>query len=278
MSGGQAGGALVTRLARGEDDLRAAQALRYRVFVQEMGADGPGIDHAAGLEADPDDAAFDHLLLIDQRRAGKGTGADSCTGAGTGGPAPVVGVYRLLTDKAAAALGRFYGDSEYDLGPLRRSGRRLVELSRSCVHPDYRRGAAMLLLWQGLADYVLARDIEIMFGVASFPGTDPARHAQALSYLHHHHLAPAALRPRALSACHHPMDLIPLQALDAAAAKATIPALIRAYLRLGGFVGDGAFIDHPFNTIDICMVMDTAAMSQKHAGFYRRKAGKRGHE
>ncbi len=269
MNGGgrtadQAPGAagLMTRLARDAGDIRAAQRLRYRVFVQEMGAQGPGVDHAAGLECDPDDAGFDHLLLIDQRRD----------------PAAlehVVGVYRLLPQEKAAALGRFYCDGEYDLDPLRRSGRRLVELSRSCVHPDYRRGAAVLYLWQGLADYVLAREIEIMFGVASFLGTDPARHAQALSLLHHRHLAPPALRPRALPAHFQPMDLIAPSDIDDAAAQAAMPALIRAYLRLGGFVGEGAFVDHAFNTTDVCLVMDTAAMSQKHAGFYRRKAGRR---
>ncbi len=269
MSGGggtadQAPGAagLMTRLARDAADIRAAQRLRYRVFVQEMGAQGPGVDHAAGLESDPDDAGFDHLLLIDQRRD----------------PAAldhVVGVYRLLPQEKAAALGRFYCDGEYDLDPLRRSGRRLVELSRSCVHPDYRRGAAVLYLWQGLADYVLAREIEIMFGVASFPGTDPARHAQALSLLHHRHLAPPALRPRALPAHFQPMDLIAPSDIEEAAAQAAMPALIRAYLRLGGFVGEGAYVDHAFNTTDVCLVMDTAAMSQKHAGFYRRKAGRR---
>lgn len=264
--GGKPGAGLVARLAQGAADLRAAQRLRYRVFVQEMGADGPGVDHTEGLECDPDDAAFDHLLLIDPQRMAGGTEH------GAGHEADhVVGVYRLLTDEAAAALGRFYCDSEYDLGPLRRSGRRLVELSRSCVHPDYRRGAAILFLWQGLADYVLARDIEIMFGVASFPGTDPSRHGQALSLLHHRHLAPPSLRPRALPEHCLPMDRIAPECIDPVTAQAAMPSLIRAYLRLGGFVGEGAFVDHAFNTIDVCLVMDTVAMSARHAGYYRRK-------
>ncbi|MGY6533957.1 MAG: l-ornithine N(alpha)-acyltransferase [Pararhodobacter sp.] len=263
MRNGRPGAGLVTRLAQGADDLRAAQRLRYQVFVQELGADGAHVDHANRLECDPEDAAFDHLLLVDQSK-------DPAT------LAHVVGVYRLLTDDRAAALGRFYGDSEYDLGPLRRSGRRLVELSRSCVHPDHRRGAAMLFLWQGLADYVLARGVEIMFGVASFHGTDPGRHAQALSLLHHFHLAPAGLRPRALPEHFQPMNLIAPDEIDQAAALAAMPSLIRAYLRLGGFVGEGAFVDHPFNTTDVCLVMDTAAMSARHVGFYTRKAQRGG--
>jgi len=169
------------RLAASEDDILGAQRLRYAVFVEELGAGGDLVDHARRLERDAFDPYFDHLLLIDRSR--DPTRHEH-----------VIGAYRLLTCEGAQAMGRFYCDGEYDLAPLRRSGRRLVELGRSCVHRDHRRGAAMLLLWNGLADYVLRRGIEIMFGVASFPGTDPARHAMALSYLHHVHLAPPELR------------------------------------------------------------------------------------
>jgi putative hemolysin len=158
------------RLARCDDDILGAQRLRYAVFVEEMGAGGDMVDHARRLERDELDPFFDHLLLIDRTR-------DPATHE------HVIGVYRLLPCDRARALGRFYCDSEYDLAPLRQSGRKLVELGRSCVHRDHRRGAAMLHLWNGLADYVLSRGIEIMFGVASFPGTDVTQHAMALSYL-----------------------------------------------------------------------------------------------
>lgn len=247
------------RLALCDDDILGAQRLRYAVFVEELGAGGDMVDHAARLERDELDPFFDHLLLIDRSRD-------------PAGHDHVIGVYRLLTCEGARALGRFYCDSEYDLAPLRRTGRKLVELGRSCVHRDYRRGAAMLLLWNGLADYVLSRGIEIMFGVASFPGTDVARHAMALSYLHHFHLAPPALRVRALPQHFQPMDLVAPEAIDREAALAAIPPLIRAYLRLGGFVGEGAFIDRAFNTTDVCLIMDTSAMSDKHRDFYTRKA------
>ncbi|MCC5989403.1 MAG: GNAT family N-acetyltransferase [Pararhodobacter sp.] len=250
--------ALHVRLARNGEDIRAAQRLRYRVFVQELGASGDTVDHAQQLEIDPLDEACDHLLLIDRKRD-------------EGALDQVVGVYRLLSDEAAARVGRFYCDAEYDLSPLRNSGRRLVELSRSCVHRDYRRGPAMMFLWQGVAEYVLRRGIEIMFGVASFGGTDPERHAQALSLLHHFHLAPPALRPLALPGHFQPMDLIAPDAIDQVAALASMPALIRAYLRLGGFVGEGAFVDHAFNTVDVCLIMDTTAMSARHVGYYTRR-------
>jgi putative hemolysin len=256
--GAAAGGAMTVRLATTTLDLRGAQRLRYRVFVEEMGAGGDHVDHAARLERDELDAHFDHLILVDPR-------VD---------PASldhVIGVYRLLPCDRAAAIGRFYSDAEYDLTPLRRSGRRLVELGRSCVHPDHRKGPAMMHLWNGLAEYVLARGLEILFGVASFPGADPAPHAQALAWLHHHHLAPDGLRPRARAPGFHRMDGLPPEALDRRAALAAIPPLIRAYLRLGGFVGEGAWIDRAFNTTDVCLIIDTANMSARHHEFYARK-------
>ena len=252
---------LTLRLARDGRDLRAAQRLRYHVFVEELGGDGPLVDHAARLEADEFDPVFDHLILTDSRRD-----ADALE--------DVVGVYRLLPGDRAAAFGRFYSEGEYDLAPLRASGRRLVELGRSCVHADFRGGSAMFHLWNGLADYVLTRGIEVMFGVASFHGRDPAPLAQALSWLHHHHLAPPALRVTARPGCRQEMNLLPKEALDRKAAMLATPALIKAYLRLGGFVGDGAWIDHAFNTTDVCLIMDTARMSAKHRDFYVRKQGR----
>lgn len=247
------------RLAQDARDLRGAQRLRYRVFVQELGGDGPLVDHQAGLEQDAFDPLFDHLLLIDPQK-----NPDDLD--------HVIGAYRLLTSDRVGA-GRFYSEDEYDLAPLRASGRRLVELGRSCVHPDHRGGTAMFHLWNGLADYVLERRIEVLFGAASFHGTDIAALAQALSYLHHHHLAPPALRVTARPAHRRAMDIVSPADLDRRAAMAATPALIKAYLRLGGFVGDGAWIDHAFNTTDVCLVMDTARMSEKHRAFYLRKQG-----
>ena len=246
------------RLAQDARDLRAAQRLRYRVFVTELGASGPMVDHVNQLEQDEFDPVFDHLLLIDP--AGD---PDLLT--------DVVGVYRLLPSDRLARAGRYYSETEYDLTPLKSSGRRLLELGRSCVHLDHRGGAAMYMLWNGLADYVLERGIEVMFGVASFPGTDAAALALPLSYLHHHHLAPADLRVRAHTAQRLEMDLIAPEHLDRAAAMAQTPALIKAYLRLGGFVGDGAWLDKAFNTTDVCLLMDTENMSEKHRAYYLRK-------
>ncbi|MBU2960407.1 GNAT family N-acetyltransferase [Citreicella sp. C3M06] len=242
------------RLARCAQDIRAAQRLRYEVFVEELGGSGALVDHDARLERDRFDPFFDHLLLRDARRGDA-----------------VVGVYRLLRDDQARVAGQFYSEDEYDLEPLRRSGRRLLELGRSCLHPDYRGGTAMMHLWQALAGYVAEHGIEVLFGTASFHGTDVARLAEPLSLLHHRHLAPEALRVR--SRVFQSMDLLPEAQIDRKRAMLEVPALIKGYLRLGGTVGEGAFVDHAFNTTDVCLVMDTERLNAKAAGIYTRARG-----
>ncbi|MDA7429812.1 GNAT family N-acetyltransferase [Primorskyibacter aestuariivivens] len=240
------------RLAQDDADLRAAQALRYRVFVQELGGGGAMVDHEAGLERDRFDPFFDHLLLFDHARDTD----------------PVVGVYRVLRDDQAERAGQFYSDDEYDLSALRATGRRLMELGRSCLHEDYRGGTAMMHLWQGLVEYVQAHGIEVLFGVASFHGTDATALAQPLSLLYHKHLAPDELRVRARDAHRQEMNLLPPDQIDRKAAMLQTPALIKAYLRLGGCVGDGAWIDHAFNTTDVCLVMDTDRMNARQRQIY----------
>ena len=243
------------KLADSDSELRAAQKLRYRVFVDELGADGIQVDHALRLERDRFDPHLDHLLLLDRN-----LDADN----------QVVGVYRLLRGDVAERIGQFYSEDEYDLGVLRRSGRRLLELGRSCVHADYRGGTAMYELWTGLADYVIRHNIEVLFGVASFHGTNASLLAEPLSYLHHQYLAPPDLRVTVHAVHAQSMDLIPPEDINRRAAVLATPELIKAYLRLGGFVGQGAWIDHAFNTTDICLVMDTERMNSIQRAIYTR--------
>ena len=240
------------RLAQTEADVQAAQRLRYDVFVRELGGGGPMVDHAAGLERDRFDPYFDHLLLTD-RRSGK-----------------LAGVYRVMRSDMAARAGGFYSAAEYDLAPLVQSGRKLLELGRSCLDPAYRGGTAMHHLWAALAGYVAEYEIEVLFGVASFHGTDTAALAEPLSLLHHRHLAPPELRVRARD--YAPMDLIPEPELDRRKAMLAVPSLIKAYLRLGGTVGEGAYIDRAFNTTDVCLILDTKQSSARQMRFYNGSA------
>ena len=123
-------------------------------------------------------------------------------------------------------------------------------------------------LWNSLAMYIADHKIEILFGAASFHGTDAAALAQPLSLLHHRHLAPENLRPRARNGHYQSMDLVAEADLDRRAAMLQVPSLIKAYLRLGGHVGDGAYVDHRFNTTDICLVMDTEQMRENRKNIY----------
>lgn len=238
------------KIAQTGAERRAAQALRYEVFVRELGAAGDMVDHEARLERDRFDPFCDHLLL-----------SHVATGQ-------VVGVYRVMRSDQAAQAGGFYSEGEYDLTVLKSGGRRLLELGRSCLHRDYRGGAGLWHMWSALAEYVRNHDIEILFGVASFHGTDAEALAQPLSMLHHNHLAPEDLRVRAHDDHFVAMDRIAPEDMDRRAAMLATPALIKAYLRLGGFVGQGAWVDHAFNTIDICLILDMARLNQRQARLY----------
>lgn len=250
---------LLTRIATTDADLRAAERLRYKVFVEELGGDGALIDHENRFERDRFDPFCDHLVLIDKQRDAQTLDH-------------VVGVYRLMSGEGAIAAGQFYSEGEYDLSLLKNSGRRLLELGRSCLHPDYRGGLGMQRLWRALAAHVREKRIEVLFGVASFHGNDVDAIAPSLSLLHHQHLAPPDLRVRARDDVFQSMDILPPDQYDRIQAMRDVPPLIKAYLRLGGVVGDGAFIDREFNTIDVCFVLDTSQLNARASDLYNRGA------
>jgi len=247
---------LTVRLAETAEEVQAAQALRYRVFYEEMGAMPSPQAKAEGLDHDSFDAFCDHLLVID-REKGEGKHA-------------IVGTYRLLRRTIAERHSGFYSENEYDLSLLKRYPGEIVELGRSCVDSGYRSRGVMQLLWRGLAAYVYAYDITLMFGCASFHGTDPDDINRQLSYLHHYHLAPRSFRPRALPRRYVSMDTIPRSGIDVQATIGDLPPLIKGYLRVGGFVGDGAVIDHQFNTTDVCIIVKTDQLTAKYERKYRR--------
>ena len=249
-------GNLGVRVAATTAEVLAAAALRYRVFFGEMGAHPSAAAHASGLDQDLYDPVADHLLVLDHALGD--------------GPEAVVGTYRLIREEAASRVGGFYSAGEYDIGVLQRFPGRILELGRSCVDAAYRGRAVMQLLWRGIAAYVARHDIDVMFGCASLGGTDPDAIALELTYLHHYHLAPPALRPRALPGRFVAMDRLPTTAVDARAALALMPPLVKGYLRLGGFVGEGAVVDLEFNTTDVAIVVKTDLVTEKYLRHYER--------
>jgi len=242
---------LSVRLARDEADIVAAQRLRYDIFFRDMGA---ARDASADLrDIDPYDGLCDHLLVEDHGRPGS----------------PVVGTYRLLRQSVAEAHDGFYSAHEFDLSPVlahgRREGMELLELGRSCVDPAYRDAGTIQLLWRGIADYLQRHAIGYMFGCASFPGVDPAEHAEGLSLLAHNHMAVPELRARAIGDQAIPLAALPIGGYDPRIALRRLPPLIKAYLRVGAEIGDGAYIDHAFNTIDVFVLVPVARIAARYA-------------
>ncbi|MHA1151292.1 MAG: GNAT family N-acetyltransferase [Alphaproteobacteria bacterium] len=249
--------ALHLRLAETEEEVAAAQALRYRVFYEEMSAKATAEMVAAKRDFDAFDAHCDHMVVFDGAR-------------GTG-PEAVIGTYRLMRREAAKRCGRFYTAGEYDIANLVTYPGELLELGRSCIEADHRNGATIQILWRGIAEYVLSYDVGLMFGCASLPGVEPETLAVPLSYLYHHHLAPSALRARALPERRVAMNVIPPGDISPRRALHMLPPLIKGYLRLGGFVGEGAVVDHDFGTTDVCVVVKTDWVTDRYLRHYERE-------
>ncbi len=251
-------GNLGVRLATTADEVDAAQALRYRVFYDEMGALAEPEAATAQRDRDEWDDAADHLLVIDHD-----------IGDGRHG---VVGTYRLIQREAAASVGRFYSEDEYDIRAITNFPGGVLELGRSCVDASHRGRAVMQLLWRGIAAYIDTHAIDLMFGCASLNGTDPDALAAELTYLYGHHLAPPALRPKALPDRYVDMRRLDPAAYDPRRANQGLPPLIKGYLRLGGFVGDGAVIDRQFNTVDVAIVVKTDLVTERYSKHYERRS------
>ncbi|MFQ5958042.1 MAG: GNAT family N-acetyltransferase [Alphaproteobacteria bacterium] len=257
-------GSLEVRLAQSAADVDAVQALRYRVFYEEMDAVPNAQGSARHRDSDHFDEICDHLLVLDHERGPGEEGA--------------IGTYRLLRRSVADAHGGFYSAGEYDIAKLVAVDGELLELGRSCVDAAYRNRATIQLLLRGIGAYVRRYDIVLMFGCASLPGVEPRDVALQLSCLYHNHLAPSELRPRALPGRYVGMDLIPADAIDRRAALAALPPLIKGYLRAGCLVGDGAVIDHQFHTIDVCVVLLTNQVTEKFRHRYEGGTGEPGHD
>lgn len=256
---GGVSGRLDVRLANSQSEVEAAQRLRYRVFYEEMGARPTPEMAAAKRDFDAFDDVFDHLLVIDREAPEETSG--------------VIGTYRVQRRESEKFRG-FYTSDEYDVSAIDRFPGRVMELGRSCVDAGFRNMTTMQALWRGIAGYVFRHDIDLMFGCASLHGTDPDVLATPLSFLYHNHLAPKELRPRALERRFIDMNRLAASEINMRRALAALPPLVKGYLRLGGFVGDGAVIDEQFNTTDICVIVKTDMVTDKYFRHYDRTAAR----
>ncbi len=247
-------GNLEVFIASRPEEIKASQELRYRVFFEEMGAVPTGEIAAQKRDFDQYDAICDHLLVVEHK---------------PGGQTEVVGTYRLLRSEPMKKIGHFYSEGEFDISPIKKYNGNILEVGRSCVDKNFRNRAVMQLLWRGIGAYVAKFEIALMFGCASFHGTDPKAHAMALSYLHHYHQAPKDLCPAALPERFINMNLMPKEEVDTKQAFIALPALIKGYLRLSGYIGLGAVIDPEYNTTDVSIVVKTDLVTEKYAQRYR---------
>jgi putative hemolysin len=220
---------LYVELASSAQQVREAQALRYRVFGEELGARLKGGDR--GLDIDEFDPVCQHLLV-----------RESKTGE-------VVGCTRILTDEAAAGLGRFYSEGEFDLGPIPGLPGRKLEIGRTCVAPEFRQGSAIAVLWSGLAGFIHLHGFDYLFGCASVPlGERDVQAAAIMNRLRRQALAPEPLRvsPRT--------PLLTTRVPDGI--DAPLPALLRAYVRLGAKACGEPCRDNDFQVADVLMLLN----------------------
>jgi putative hemolysin len=233
--------------ARSEGEVRQAQRLRYLVFAEEMGARlTPPHNSPTGHDIDLFDPFCEHLLV----RAA----------ATDGEPGPVIGTYRVLTPANAKRVGSLYSDNEFDLTRLRPLRARMVELGRSCVHPDWRTGGAILALWGALAEFMYRNDLDTMIGCASVSMRDGGHFAASLwTQLRQTRLAPIQWQVT-------PRLALPVDELRHDL-QVDAPALIKGYLRCGAKVLGAPAWDPDFNTADLPMLLrieDLPARYKKH--------------
>jgi putative hemolysin len=208
----------------------------------------------ARRDVDTFDSICDHLLVVDRMVT-------------TLSRRPmVVGTYRLLPQDMAERHGGFYTEGEFDLADMlaRHRDLRFLELGRSCVLAPYRNKRTIELLWHGAWSYVLQHRFDVMIGCASLEGTDPERLALPLSFLHHYAAAPDGWRASALPGRRVEMNRMAQEAIDQRAALRALPPMIKGYLRLGAFVGDGAVIDHQFGTTDVLVILPVSAITARY--------------
>lgn len=246
---------IVIRLAQNSDEVAAAQRLRYKVFYEEFSAVADEETARTHRDADEFDAVTDHLIVLDENRP-----------AGD----QIVGTYRLLRQPVAEKFGKFYTSGEFNVQPLLDKYHSVLELGRSCVLTEYRTRPVLQKLWQGIAQYITEHKVDLMFGCGSLYGTSPESIAPQLSYLYHYHLADPSLCPVARPERYVKMDLIPKDQIDVKSVFMELPPLIKGYIRLGASIGDGAVIDHQWNSIDVCIVMPTSLVTEKYMKHYQR--------
>jgi L-ornithine Nalpha-acyltransferase len=252
-------GQLEVSLTCDKRSVKRLQKLRYEIFYEHGRAVADIATRFTRRDRDNFDSISDHLMVVDRSRL-----------RSTANRSPVIGTYRLLRQDVAEKHGGFYSAGEFDVSGLleRHTNLRFLELGRSCVLPAYRTSRTIELLWHGVWHYVRAHRIDVMIGCASFEGTDPERLARPLSFLHHFARAPEPWRAAAHPLRYVEMNRMAKSAIDIRHAWHELPPLIKGYLRVGAFVGDGAVIDPQFGTTDVLIVLPVEGINARYISHF----------
>lgn len=232
---------LALSMAATPEEVREVQRLRYKVFIENQGLSA--LVTPDGLDSDEFDAACDHLIVRDTATL------------------KVVGTYRLLNPAGARKLGRHYSENEFDLGRLKHLRSRMVEAGRACIHPDYRGGSVIMLLWSGLADYMRRHQCEYLIGCASISLADGGHNAVAVyEQLRQKCLAPMEYRVT-------PHLPFPVEKVEAARIP-QVPALLKGYMRSGAWICGAPAWDPDFESADLFVMMPLANLDNRYARHY----------
>lgn len=240
-------GDLEIRLAQNQNEVMQVLAMREQIF-----------DMPAGINVDRFDAICDHLLVVDTALFDNGSAGK------------IVGTYRLIRNEQAALAGGFYSAAEFNIEPMleRNSKLNFLEFGRSCVLPNYRGKRIMELLWAGSWAYINNYKIDVLFGCASFPGTDPKIHREALSFLHHYAPVDKNLDAQAMPAYKARFNLMAKDEIDAKRAIKSLPPIIKGYLRVGARFSTQIAVDQEFNTIDVLTVLPVKNIDERYINYY----------
>jgi len=232
-------------LARSEEEILEAQRLRYKVFVEELGAHVP--TRLPNHDIDHYDRFCDHLV-VRETESGR-----------------IVGTYRILAPAAARRVGNYYSENEFHINRLHHLRNRMVEVGRSCIHADHRSGAVITLLWAGLADYMVSNNYDYLIGCASIGMADGGHNAANLfQQIGPQHMAPAEYRV-------FPQHGLPFERL-ANGQPALVPPLIKGYLRVGAWICGEPAWDPDFNTADLLLLLPMSRMNQRYMKHFLKSA------
>ncbi|MBI3560960.1 MAG: GNAT family N-acetyltransferase [Gammaproteobacteria bacterium] len=234
-------------VASNDIERRSCYRLRYNVFANELGADLRGSE--TGIDKDEFDDHCRHLAVYDNHSR------------------EIIATTRLLDNMGRGHAGSFYSETEFDLSNILHSHQRFLEVGRTCIHPDYRRGAALAMLWQGIAKLVVAEKIDYLIGCASVPLSLGDRYLGALmQHVRDHHFAPQHLQVRPLVA----LRLLPEEPV---LKNVLLPTLLKGYLRQGALICGEPYLDAAFGVADVFVLLDCKHINARYTRHFFDRVG-----